>query len=81
MNRFNQGRGHRSFLSHALGQGREWLRGVDHFFRSYGPSIKKVAQLAAPLLAPENPALAAGVAVLGQGADNYAQLRSQLGGD
>ena len=35
--------------------------------------------MAAPLLAPENPALAAGVAVLGQGADSYAQLRSQLG--
>ena len=43
--------------------------------------MKRVAQMAAPLLAPENPALAAGVAVLGQGADAYSQLRSQLGGD
>ena len=41
--------------------------------------MKQAAQVAAPLLAGQNPALAAGVAVLGQGADSYSQLRSQLG--
>jgi len=79
MHRFNRGARHRSFLSHALRQGREWLGGVDHFFRSYGPAIKQVAQIAAPALAASNPALAAGVATVGQAADSYSQLRSQLG--
>ena len=32
----------------------------------------------APLLAPENPALAAGIATLGQGAASYSSLRDQL---
>ena len=52
---------------------------MDHFFRSYGPAIKQVAQIAAPALAASNPALAAGVATVGQAADSYSQLRSQLG--
>ena len=62
-----------------MNQGREFLGGVDSFFRTYGPAMKQVAQIAAPALAGSNPALAAGVAAVGQAADGYAQLRSQLG--
>ena len=60
-------------------QGREFLGGVDGFFRAWGPSLKQVAQIAAPALAGTNPALAAAVATGGMAADGYAQLRSQLG--
>ena len=55
------------------------MGGVDSFFRTYGPAMKQIAQIAAPALAGSNPALAAGVAAVGQAADGYAQLRSQLG--
>ena len=79
MNRFNRGARHRSFISHALHHGREFLRGTDHFFRSWGPAMKTVAQIAAPALASSNPAAAAAVAAVGQAADGYSQLRSQLG--
>ena len=79
MHRYTRGRRQRSFLSHAMNQGREFLGGVDSFVRHYGPTMKQVAQIAAPALAGSNPALAAGVAAVGQAADGYAQLRSQLG--
>ena len=79
MTRFNRGNRHRSFLSHALHHGREFLRGTDHFFRAWGPAMKTVAQIAAPALAQSNPAAASAVAVLGQAADGYSQLRSRLG--
>ena len=79
MKRFNRGTRHRSFLSHALHHGREFLHGTDHFFRSWGPAMKQIAQIAAPAIAQSNPALAAGVAVVSQAADNYSQLRSQMG--
>jgi len=79
MHRYTRGKRHRSFLSQAMNQGREFLGGVDSFFRTYGPAMKQVAQIAAPALAGSNPALAAGVAAVGQAADGYAQLRSQLG--
>ena len=79
MNRFNRGTRHRSFLSHALHHGREFLRGTDHFFRHYGPAMKQLAMVAAPAIAQSNPALAAGVAAVSQAADSYSQLRSQLG--
>ena len=79
MHRYTRGRRQRSFLAHAMNQGREFLGGVDSFFRHYGPAMKQVAQIAAPALAGSNPALAAGVAAVGQAADGYAQLRSQLG--
>jgi hypothetical protein len=56
------------------------MSGVDGFFRHYGPAIKQLAQSAAPALAAGGfPAAAALTAVVGQGADSYAQLRSQLG--
>ena len=80
MHKYNRGVRHRSFLSHAMHQGREFLRGTDHFFfKTWGPAMKQVAQIAAPALAGTNPALAAGVAAVGQAADGYSQLRSQLG--
>ena len=79
MHRYTRGRRQRSFLSHALHQGRQFMSGVDGFFRSYGPAMKQIAQIAAPALAGTNPALAAGVAAVGQAADGYSQLRSQLG--
>ena len=79
MHRYARGKRQRSFLSQAMNQGREFLGGVDSFFRHYGPAMKQVAQIAAPALAGTNPALAAGVAAVGQAADGYAQLRSQLG--
>ena len=79
MNRFNRGHRHRSFLSHALHHAREFLRGTDHFFRSFGPAMKTVAQIAAPALAQSNPAAAAAVVAVGQAVDGYSQLRSQLG--
>jgi len=74
-----RGKRQRPFLSHAMGQGREFLHGVDNFIRTYGPTMKQVAQIAAPALAGSNPVLATGVAAVGQAADGYAQLRSQLG--
>ena len=79
MHRYTRGKRQRSFLSQAMNQGREFLGGVDSFFRHYGPAMKQIAQIAAPALAGSNPALAAGVAAVGQAADGYAQLRSQLG--
>ena len=79
MHKYNRGVRHRSFLSQAMNQGREYLKGTDHFFRSWGPVMKTVAQIAAPALATSHPALAAGIAAIGQGADGYSQLRSQLG--
>ena len=79
MNRFNRGPRHRSFLSHALHHGREFMHSTDSFFRSWGPSMKAAAQIVAPAIAQTNPALAAGVAAVSQAADSYSQLRSQLG--
>ena len=53
-------------------------RQLDNFFRANGNRIRDVAATIAPLIA-ENPALAAGVAVVGQGAASYSALRGQLG--
>ena len=79
MHKYARGRRQRSFLGHAIKQGREFLGGVDSLFRQYGSAMKQVAQIAAPALAGTNPALAAGVAAVGQAADGYAQLRPQRG--
>ena len=79
MNRSNRGTRHIIFLSYAFHHGREFLHGTDHCFRSWGPAMKQIAQITAPALTQSNPALAAGVAAVGQAADGYAQLRSQLG--
>ena len=53
-------------------------RQMDNFFRANGNKIRDVAMMVAPLLAPENPALASAVGVVGQGAASYAQLRGRL---
>ena len=51
---------------------------VDRFFRTHGNKIRDVAMMVAPLLAPENPALASAVGVVGQGAASYSQFRDRL---
>ena len=53
-------------------------RQLDNFFRANGHRIRDVAMMVAPLLAPENPALANAVGVVGQGAASYSQLRDHL---
>ena len=53
-------------------------RQMDNFFRANGTNIRDVAMMVAPLLAPENPALASAVGVVGQGAASYSQLRDRL---
>ena len=54
-------------------------RQMDNFFEANGNKIRDVAMMVAPLLAPENPALASAVGVVGQGAASYSQLRDRLG--
>ena len=66
------------FWRNALLHTQYYGRQVDNFFRANGNMIRDIAATVASLLA-ENPALAAGVAVLGQGAASYSALRGQLG--
>ena len=66
------------FWRNALMHTQYYGRQVDNFFRANGNMIRDIAATVAPLLAA-NPALAAGVAVLGQGAASYSALRGQLG--
>ena len=53
-------------------------RQLDNFFKANGTKIRDVAMMVAPLLAPENPALASAVGVVGQGAASYSHLRDRL---
>ena len=54
-------------------------RHIDNFFRANGNKIRGAAMMmVAPLLAPENPALASAVGVVGQGAASYNQRRDRL---
>ena len=69
----------RGVLNEAMHLGRRALGGADHFLRTYGPGMKQLAMGIAPAIARSNPALAAGVAAVGQAADGYSQLRTQLG--
>ena len=62
----------RGFLNEAVHLGRRALSTADYFLRTYGPGLK---QLAIGI----DPALAAGIATVGQAADGYSQLRTQLG--
>ena len=71
-------RGIGGFFRHSMAQARRFGMGVDNFMRANGNRIRDVAATIAPLLAPENPALAAGVATIGQGAASYGQLRDAL---
>ena len=52
---------------------------LDNLFRANGNKIRDVAMMVAPLLAPDNPALASVVGVVGQGANSYSQLRGRRG--
>ena len=66
-----------SAAHHAVHQG---MQGLDGFVRRYGHLAKDAASVIAPaLLKAGQPALAAGVATVGQGMDSYANLRNQLG--
>ena len=53
-------------------------RQMDNFFRANGNKIRDVAMMVAPRLAPEKPAMASAVGVVGQGAASYRQLRDCL---
>ena len=66
-------------MGEAIHLGRRALGGADHFLRTYGPGMKKIAMGIAPAIARSNPALAAGIATVGQAADGHSQLRTQLG--
>ena len=50
-------------------------RQLDNFFRANGTKIKDVAMMVAPLLAPESPALASAVGVVGQGAAGHVAVQ------
>ena len=66
-------------MNEAVHLGRRASVTADHFLRTYGPSMKQLAMGIAPAIARSNPALAAGIASVGQAADGYSQLRTQLG--
>ena len=62
-----------------LHHGRECGRHVDAFVRQFGPALTIGATSLAPASVSAGlPQAAATTAVLGQAADGYAQLRSQL---
>ena len=69
----------RGVLNEAMHLGHRALGSVDHFLRAYGPGMKQLAMGIAPAIARSNPALAAGIATVGQAADGYSQLRTRLG--
>ena len=67
------------FVNTVLHHGREFMRHTDAFVRQFGPALKVGAMSLAPALASAGlPQAAAATAVMGQAADGYSQLRSQL---
>ena len=58
---------------------RRALGSADHFLRTYGPGMKQLAMGIAPDIARSNPVAASLIAMVGQAADGYSQLRTQLG--
>ena len=66
-------------MNEAVHLGRRALGSADHFLRTYGPGMKQLAMGIAPAIARSNPAAGAAVAAIGQAADGYSQLRTQLG--
>ena len=67
------------FVNTVLHHGRDFMRDTDAFVRQFGPALKVGAMSLAPALASAGlPQAAAATAVLGNAADGYAQLRSQL---
>ena len=73
-----QSRGFGGFFRTAWRHSRNAGHQLDNFFRHRGSQIRDVAAIVAPLLAAEAPALAAGVATVGQGAASYSALRDAL---
>ena len=69
----------RGFMNEAIHLGRRALGGADHFLRTYGPGMKQLAMGIAPAIARSNPVAASVIATVGQAADGYSQLRTQLG--
>ena len=68
------------FVGQVAHFGREFARHADVFVRRFGPALKIAAMSAAPALAAAGaPQAAAAVAVAGQSADSYSQLRQQMG--
>ena len=78
--RYQRARARRGgFVNRVLHHGREFGRHVDAFVRRHGPTLKTFAMSTAPALASVGmPQAAAATAVMGQAADGYVQLRSQL---
>ena len=78
--RYQRGRTRRGgFVNTVLHHGRELGRHVDAFVRHFGPALNIGATSLAPALASAGlPQAAAATAVMGQAADGYNQLRSQL---
>ena len=67
------------FVNTAIHHGREFFRHTDAFVRQFGPALKVGAMSLAPALASAGlPQAVAATAVMGQAADGYSQLRSQL---
>ena len=66
------------FFSNAYLHKTHFGRPLDNFFKANGNKIRGVAMMVAPLLAPDTPALASAVGVVGQGATSYSQLRGRL---
>ena len=67
------------FVNTVLHHGREFMRHTDAFVRTFGPALNIGAMSLAPAIASAGlPQAVATAAVLGQAADGYAQLRSQL---
>ena len=52
--------------------------GVGNFFKSNGHRLRHIAAVVASFLAAEAPALAVGVAAVGQAASSYSTLRDNL---
>ena len=73
-----QRRGVERFFRNAWMHTQHAGRQVDNFVRKNSGTIRRFSQTLAPMLAPENPALAAGVATIGAGAHAYSQLRDSL---
>ena len=73
-----QRRGVERFFRNAWMQTQHAGRKLDYFVRNNSSQIRSFSQALAPMLAPENPALAAGVATIGAGAQAYSQLRDSL---
>ena len=66
-------------VNNVLHHGREFLRRSDAFVRRFGPALRIGAMSLAPALTSASlPQVAATTTVVGQAADNYSQLRSQV---